>query len=101
MISFNFSSVSFLAGLQVPAVDFRPAEPRRSIGDRAVAIIVEVVLAVGRVATDIELIVGRWAPTAHAGRVPLDAPICEIHPEHCFVAVHRRTDCDIPCSCVE
>ena len=88
-------SVLVLAGLQMAAVDLRPDQAGRSVRDRAVAVVVEVVLAVLGIAADVEDVVSlrRSArTTTGTGRIPLDAPVGEIHAEHRFVAAHRRAD---------
>ena len=80
--------------LSVAAVKLRPGQARCSIRDRAITVVVEVVLAVIGIATDIEDIkfFRRPARTMRTGRIPLDASVGEIHAEHRFVAAHRRAD---------
>ncbi|MCX6895222.1 MAG: hypothetical protein NTZ16_06935, partial [Verrucomicrobia bacterium] len=73
----------------------RPHEARREIGDRAVAVVDEVIRAVAGIVADVAEIHRLPHRAAAAGRVfgiTLDAAIGEVDAENRGVAVHRRAD---------
>ena len=62
----------------------------RQVGDRAVAVVVEVVFAIVRIAAHVEHVERLRRPPRmrRTGGIPLDPAVCEIDAEEAFLAAH-------------